>query len=51
MLVILQILAILEILDVVFDYGIIISKLISYTGNLNFMKNIEDKPNSYSLAS
>jgi len=51
MIVILQLLAILEMLDVVFDYEITISKLINYTDNLNFMKNIGDKPNSYNLAS
>jgi len=51
MLVIVQLLAILEILDVVFDYELTISKLISYSDNLNFFKNIEDKPIAYNLAS
>jgi hypothetical protein len=51
MLVIIQILTVLEILGVSFDYELTISKLISYSDNLNFLKNFGDKQTSCNLAS
>lgn len=51
MMVILQVLAVLEILGVEFDYGLTISKLISYMDNVDVFKNWINKPNSYNLAS
>lgn len=51
MMVILQVLAVLEILGVEFDYGLTISKLISYMDNVDVFKNWINKPNCYNLAS
>jgi len=51
MLVIIEILSVLEILGVEFDYELLISKLITYSENLNFLKNDHDKLNSFKLAS
>lgn len=51
MIVILQVLAVLEILNVEFDYELTISKLIGYMDDFNILKNWHNKPNSCSLAS
>lgn len=50
MIVIFQILAVLEILNVEFDYELTISKLISYMDDFNILKSWHNKPNSYNLA-
>lgn len=51
MMVIFQILAVLEILNVEFDYELTISKLIGYMDDFNILKNWHNKPNSCRLAS
>lgn len=51
MMVILQLLAVLEILGVAFDYELTISKLISYLDDFNLPQSWHNKPNSYKLAS
>lgn len=51
MIVILQVLAVLEILNVEFDYELTISKLIGYMDDFNILKNWHNKPNSCSLVS